>query len=307
MSEIERFVSKRVFYFNITYGCNSVCMFCYSHNTKHNSVSHNDIDINEFFRYVSEKNITSRDRIIINGGEPLLHPNIEDILNGLSIIGCEVLVYTNGRLLSNNQFANLNSNIRFIIPIHGFEQLHDQITGVRGSFRETIKGLNYLVDNTKCAVDVKLIINPLMAIHDARGLRTIEAFENEIKFNDSVHITKMADTIISLKNNCDTVTDEIAAEYTKIFYNYFSGRNIKVKMFDTCIRKIDFLENCEFKKYDKEIEVFFKDLNQNRELILTRDILPCMDSCAMASKCISAVNEYKVLEVCEQRVYENLE
>ena len=34
---------KRIFYTNITYGCNSNCVFCYSHNTKHIKDTYNEV------------------------------------------------------------------------------------------------------------------------------------------------------------------------------------------------------------------------------------------------------------------------
>lgn len=307
MSKTKGFIKKRIFYFNVTYGCNSCCVFCYSHNTRHGSKSYNHIDICDFFEFISKQKVTSNDRIIINGGEPMLHPNIVDILDGLIIYGCEVLIYTNGRLLCKNDLSNLNSNYRFVTPIHGYEDVHDQITGVGGSYNETIKGLEYLVQETDCLVDVKLIINSILMKEDIDGSKLIKSFDNEIRFNNAIHITKMADTIVSLKNNCKTISNKNAAEYTNIFFDYFSSRKVKIKIFDTCIKSLKFLSNCDFERYQNEIAVYFKDYNQYRELDISRKLLSCMDSCAMASKCISALNEYKVLELWDGRIFENLE
>ena len=99
MSKIRDYGMKNIFYFNITYGCNSNCIFCYSHNTCHNNTSHNEMTADVFKKYIEERNVSEHDRIIINGGEPLLHTQIEEILHLLNSYNCEVLIYTNGRLL----------------------------------------------------------------------------------------------------------------------------------------------------------------------------------------------------------------
>lgn len=98
---------KRIFYFNITYGCNSKCIYCYSHNTQHISKTFNEMSANDFFEYLAEFKIGHDDRVIINGGEPFLHSEIDSILRGLLIYDCEVLIYTNGRLLHEFSFDYL--------------------------------------------------------------------------------------------------------------------------------------------------------------------------------------------------------
>ena len=72
---------KRIFYTNITYGCNSNCVFCYSHNTKHIKDTYNEVSKESLVEYWNRMCVTKNDRIIINGGEPLLHTEFKDILH----------------------------------------------------------------------------------------------------------------------------------------------------------------------------------------------------------------------------------
>lgn len=297
----------RIFYFNVTYGCNSNCIFCYSHNTWHNSIPHNEMSATQFFTYLEANNICDSDRVIINGGEPLLHTEIDTILVNLIKYGCEVLVYTNGRLLINHNFSALNNNFRFVVPIHGTESVHDAITGIKGSYKETILGLKHLVFRSKCLVDVKLILNNELIQADPTGLSMIAAFNNEIAFNNAIHLTRMADTIISIQNGCKSVSNEDAAYYMNIFFSYFKSRLVIVKLFDTCIKNIPLLAEREVGKYSESIEVFFKDKNQYRKMDLTRIQSECMYSCPFRDKCMSAAEEYKVLEYFNDNFYEGLE
>lgn len=300
-------MKKRIFYFNVTYSCNSNCVFCYSHNTWHNSRPHNEIEKEELFVYLNKHNVGENDRVIINGGEPLLHKEIETILLGLISYNCEVLVYTNGRLLVNHDFSMLTDKFRFVIPIHGYETIHDNITGVQGSYQETIQGLKYLVENSICKVDVKLILNNEIIANDPKGLKTIEGFEQNVVFNNAIHLTKMANTVISLKNNCKPISNDTAAYYLNIFYEYFKKRNFLIKIFDTCVYALDEIKNREMVPIQKEITVYFKDKNMFKILELTRPHQKCMDNCPYFDKCKSAVDEYTVLEIHNNNIYENLE
>lgn len=297
---------KRIFYFNITYGCNSNCVFCYSHNTHHQSITFNEISSEEFFQYLIEYNVSPDDRVIINGGEPLLHSEIETILFGLMKFDCEVLVYTNGRLLNKFDFSKLSKKYRFIIPIHGYEIIHDRITGVAGSYKETLTGITALTDKSECLVDLKIIINKQMIMEDRDGKKLIESLKN-VNFNNAIHITRMADTIVSVRNNCKTVNNSDAAYYTRLLYEYYNKKKKIIKIFDTCISELDVEDYGFFEKYNNSIVVYFKDKNQFREMNLTRNSLTCMENCKMRNMCMSAVDEYKVFECWNGKIYENLE
>ncbi|MCR5668577.1 4Fe-4S single cluster domain-containing protein [Lachnospiraceae bacterium KHCPX20] len=298
---------KRIFYFNITYGCNSNCIFCYSHNTWHNSLPHNEIRVESFFSYLDKMKLVSDDRVIVNGGEPLLHTQIESILQGLRKYQCEVLVYTNGRLLTRGDYSLLNERFRFVIPIHGTEVVHDSITGISGSYKETIAGLRHLVNTSNCLVDIKLILNRQLMDADPDGAKIKNAFDTEIEFNNAVHLTKMADTIVSVRRGCSSVSYEEAAGFMKIYFDYFVGRNVEVKLFDTCVKDIMDIDKADKQGFNEEIVVFFKDYSQFRVMDLSRQFPDCYVKCKCKNMCLSAVDEYKALVFNNGEFYEELE
>lgn len=295
-----------IFYFNITYGCNSNCIFCYSHNTKHSKKTHDEISPEVLFKYLDENNLKSKDRVIINGGEPFLHSQIDRILKGLQSYGCEILIYTNGRLIKNFPIEYISEKYRFIIPIHGYEEIHDKVTGVSGSYDETLQSLDYLTEKVKCKVDIKIIINNLMVDQDPDKIK-LKASLSNVHFNNAVHITKMADTIVSKRNGCRSVTNESAAEYTKWLFDYYKNKKIGIKLFDTCVRDIDWENYDEMKPYRDRVTVYFKDKNQSREMILERSLPECAAECTCKEKCVSAVDEYKSIEFVKGKIIENLE
>lgn len=305
MSEIFNKHLKRIFYFNITYSCNSRCVFCYSHNTVFGNKNHIVIPAKDFISYLNGQKVSLLDRVIINGGEPLLHPELNKILSYLLTVGCEVLIYTNGWLLSQVELPSLNKNFRFIVPVHGDEKIHDGITRVKNSFLETVTGLEHLVDQQNCLVDLKFIINNEFArkIISADSLPFLDTFP----LNHAVQITKVADTIVSKKNGYPSVENEIAAKAGLILFKEFFAKNLPIKIYDTCIKKIRWLRKFRIKSYAQDIVVYFRDKNHYRQIDLSREMKPCRSSCEMRDYCISAVGQYKVLEIANDCVCEELE
>lgn len=294
---------KRIFYTNITYGCNSSCTFCYSHNTKHINNTYNEIPKEVLVEYWNRMAVSKNDRIIINGGEPLLHSEFVEILNATRSYGCEVLIYTNGRLLNRLNPTLLNSAYRFVVPMHGYEKLHDSITRVPNSYREMIEGIKS-ISRSKALVDLKIIINYQMAVNQEDYLMTVDALLQLPALN-AIHITKMADTIISQRNNCPSVTSEMSACCTKNIYELFKDR-CTVKLFDTCIREVVF-DSLEVYKTEHLLKVFFKDVQHEFDVELKKPYLNCMDACLYKEICQSAVGEYTVLEVKNGNFFVGLE
>lgn len=294
MSALENLPLKKIFYFNVIYSCNSCCVFCYSHNTR-NIENHNTISFADFVEYLTAQKIAAADRVILNGGEPLLHQSLNDMLKFLSKVGCEVLIYTNGRLLAEKNFPALNKNFRFVIPIHGDKKIHDNATRIKGSFDETLRGLESLTARQNCLTDLKIIVNNEFATKILRGDSL--QFLQEIPFNHALQITKMADTVVSKRNRCPSVENSVAAECCAVLVEEFFKRGCPIKIYDTCVKNIGMLRGREIKKYERQITVLFKDKNQFRREHLYRQKKSCMDGCEFRDFCISAVSEYKVLEL----------
>lgn len=291
---------KRIFYSNVNYSCNSNCIFCYSHNTIHNGKRNREISCSALSEYWQRNELSPKDSVIINGGEPLLHEEISAIIASLLKTGCEILLYTNGRLASRLNILGFNSNIRFIVPIHGFRELHDEITGVSGSYDETIDGLHHLADGN-CLVDIKIILNHKMVSDPAIFDMTMNSLNN-VPFNNTVHITTMADTIVSAKNKCPSVTRDQSSEYTKKAVEHFIGK-YRIKLYDTCVRETAaYWDPLTIKPFDEPVIVFFKDENIEKVVDLHPDGMKCRLSCPQRRFCKSAVCEYTVLELEQQKI-----
>ncbi|MBI4655460.1 MAG: radical SAM protein [Elusimicrobia bacterium] len=98
------------------------------------------------------KNPQRRDYINLTGGEPTMHPDFFPLLYYFrkKTAGLNITLLTNGRIFSDRKFAEKFLKIAhppFTVAaaVHGSNAaVHDGITGVSGSFRETMKGLEHL-------------------------------------------------------------------------------------------------------------------------------------------------------------------
>lgn len=86
-----------------------------------------------------------------------------------------ITIQTNGRMLAKAAFmeelcAIAPDNISFVIALHSHEEkTHDEITRRRGSFRETVKGVENL-RRTKFATTGKMVLSNKNVEHIARCL-----------------------------------------------------------------------------------------------------------------------------------------
>lgn len=297
---------KRIFYFNINYGCNSNCVFCYSHNTRHNGQSFREVSLDDFVEYLERNNISKNDRVIINGGEPTLHSDFQNILESVLKYNCEVLIYSNGRYLKNFDYSTLNSNYRFIIPVHGYKELHDSITRVSGSFDDMKESLDLFRSDNPCLVDLKFILNAKMTENQIELKKSLSALM-ELYFNNAIHITQMAETPVSIKNNCEPVNKNCVGENIKVIFDFARKLNCPIKIFDTCVKYINFEEYISSLNKDEELEVYFKDFSQERKLALHK-INRCQNTgCLNKRYCLSAVDSYTSLEINGNKVLVSLE
>src|SRR5262245_36032991 len=86
-------------------------------------------------------------KIHISGGEPTLYPGLEQLIAHMSGHGLRVTMTTNATLITRERAmalaeAGLNSvNVSIDSPNR---RLHDQIRGLKGSWKRAVKGCHFL-------------------------------------------------------------------------------------------------------------------------------------------------------------------
>ena len=187
---------NRVIYFNINYVCNNHCLFCFSSSTSMKS-NREAISCQEIFRRLNDFGVNTTDLIVINGGEPTIHPEFYKIMGNLTnCYNAAITVYTNGVSLD---VAHLpaESRIMFVVPIHGPATIHNEITRNPVAFKATLTHLREL-GQTSFRYALKFIINEQiiqMAFDIGSFLK-----ENELCPCEVV-LARMNETKISRKNH----------------------------------------------------------------------------------------------------------
>lgn len=131
-------------YFEITSKCNAKCSYCYN----------NSLQNGTYVPYSKIKNIieqayqiNQKTDFVFSGGEPLMHPNISDIV----AFGCknqsDITIITNGYLLKKTADVDNFYKCNFQVTIDTLDKrLHDSIRGT-GSF-SNIADLQRYMPNT---------------------------------------------------------------------------------------------------------------------------------------------------------------
>lgn len=143
--------------------CNSNCVFC---------PDSEEVRKNE--KYYTEECIELLDllpqeikHIGITGGEPtLLKEDFFKILEKSNMLfpNVQYTVITNGRMFFYKDFSQKYSevkpqNAKVAIPIHGFnEETHDEITGVKNSFLQTMIGIKNLYELGE-KIEIRIVLN----------------------------------------------------------------------------------------------------------------------------------------------------
>ena len=113
-------------YIEITNQCNLKCSFCVQ-----NSRTPKFISIEEFEHILLQIKPYTKYIYLHVLGEPLLHPNLKDLLFLANKHEFYVNITTNGTLLQKNKELLLNSNIRQInISLHSFPEQEDYLKNV---------------------------------------------------------------------------------------------------------------------------------------------------------------------------------
>lgn len=129
--------------FLITRRCNLKCPHCFESSAPIlpiDRISHTDI-----CKFADQLDIANVKTVKITGGEPFVHPDIDDVLNVFTDHHFETLILTNGLLLNDERIDFISKNhIQLGISLDGVNsQSYDYIRG-KGNFKKLHVILNKL-------------------------------------------------------------------------------------------------------------------------------------------------------------------
>ena len=132
----------------LTNDCNLCCKHCWVSGGEKKDY----LDFKLIQKSVSEAVEMGVKYFLLTGGEPFMHPDIDNIISYiLSHDGVFLSVETNATMIQArqiNQFAKHNDKIKMIASIDASSsKIHDEIRGVVGAFQITIKTVKEIVKN----------------------------------------------------------------------------------------------------------------------------------------------------------------
>lgn len=141
-------------YFYVTDRCNLRCCHCWinpiylSPNTEPSLTS--NINVSDFESLIEQGKQLGLKSVKFTGGEPLLHPLINDFISICKSENISIQMETNGTLCANSFIENITGidKISISVSLDGSTRdIHDKVRGVPGSFDLAVQGIKNLVNS----------------------------------------------------------------------------------------------------------------------------------------------------------------
>ncbi len=155
--EFQDWASERGFLWSasweVTYRCNESCVHCFNPGASHVDGQRaqrktNELKAAEWRAMLQEMKEIGVFRLLLTGGEVLLHKEIFDIIGEARTHGFAVTIFTNGTLLDEAKLSRLKLLYPHRVELSLYSPIaenHDAVTHLPGSFDKTIASVKQLV------------------------------------------------------------------------------------------------------------------------------------------------------------------
>jgi len=173
------FVNPLLITVSVINNCPFKCRFCYSHS---NSQSYKKYISLNAIKKILDSNIPC---IILTGGEPILSPNLYEILDYASLKGKYIFITTHANLSDIIPFINKYSDLLiYTLSIYGNKTIHNYYRG-DGSYQNLLNTAKF-ISNSKA----RLIINYVLVDNNFSSLFLLIELAKNIKLHE-VYITRL--------------------------------------------------------------------------------------------------------------------
>ena len=158
----------------LTYQCNNQCLHCYAGGPRETK----ELDTESWFRVIDRVFDLGIPHVVFTGGEPTLRDDLPRLVRYAEEKGLVSGLVTNGRRLKDAQYVDALvqagiDHMQITLESHD-AAVHDRITGVAGSWRETVQGLKnaiatpvYTLTNTTLnQYNVDDVVETIKFVHD---------------------------------------------------------------------------------------------------------------------------------------------
>lgn len=137
-------------YLELNNSCNLRCKFC-----SVSSKSNNYIELDTVKKIIKELRENGIYDIYYTGGEPLLYPNFEELVEYASELGMRQTLLTNGILL--RKYQNILGKILCIcVSLHGSKQVHNELTNSK-CFDDVLANIEFAKKLTNVKINYTVI------------------------------------------------------------------------------------------------------------------------------------------------------
>jgi radical SAM protein with 4Fe4S-binding SPASM domain len=125
----------------ITYHCNNKCLHCYAGGPRETK----ELTTEEWRKVMDKLLKLGIPHVVFTGGEPTLRDDLPKLVAYTQEIGLVSGLVTNGRRLREESYFNslVDAGLDHVqVTVESYDpKVHDKITGVKGSWEETVQGL----------------------------------------------------------------------------------------------------------------------------------------------------------------------
>lgn len=146
----------------IGYLCNNHCLHCAIGDLKRDLEMKNtrvDLTTDQVFK-ILEQQSSIAPVCVLTGGEITIRKDCAQLINKATSLYKLVQIQTNGRRITPKLINSINNldQCSFAIAVHGPESIHDLITQVKHSYKQTLNGIN-LLSQTAAETCLKFVLS----------------------------------------------------------------------------------------------------------------------------------------------------
>jgi 12,18-didecarboxysiroheme deacetylase len=131
---------KPVVVFNATRRCNLKCIHCYSDSENRDYTG--ELSTDEVKVLIDDLAGFGAPVILFSGGEPLMRPDLEELIAHAVGRGMRAVISTNGTLITEDRAARLKDlGLSYVgVSLDGLEATHDSFRKINGAFSKAVSG-----------------------------------------------------------------------------------------------------------------------------------------------------------------------
>ncbi|MDD3803533.1 MAG: radical SAM protein [bacterium] len=190
----------------LTSKCNERCVHCYIPH----ALKLDTLPLDTILKVLDEAKEMGLLHVILSGGEPLLHPNIKEIIEHCRKNDFVINILTNATLITDDLIKIFKKNNLDFVQVSVYsmgEEEHDSITQVKGSFKKTVENIGKMIEN-----DIPIQIScPILK-------QNYKSYKNVLKWAENLKVNANTDFIIAAQTDLskDNLRNRISSEEVEI-------------------------------------------------------------------------------------------